>query len=149
MTAPPLVGRDAALLAAAATLLGDANSGGELATPGVELQRCDACGYLRFPRSPVCPECLGRDAHLEADTGHGTIWSFCVYHRAFDPAFAEAVPYNVALVELDAGPRVLSNVLGIEPVDLRIGQRVVATTREVAPGRHLVYFLGDDAGDGR
>jgi len=146
VTAAPSIDHDAALLAAAARLLGEAPSNEELASSGFVLQRCDACGYRRFPRAPICPECLGHDAHLEADTGLGTIWSFCVYHRAFDEAFAEAVPYNVALVELDAGPRVLSNVLGVEPRDLRIGLRVVATTQEVAVGRHLVYFRLDDTG---
>ena len=148
MTAGVSLDQDAALLAAASRLLGDVPSSEELASSGLVLQRCAACGYRRFPRTPVCPECLGRDADPEPDPGLGTIWSVCVYHRAFDEAFAEAVPYNVVLVELDSGPRVISNVLGVEPHDLRIGQRVVATTREVALGRHLVYFQLDDAGGG-
>jgi uncharacterized OB-fold protein len=134
---------DHALLAAAAQLLGAVPSDTALATPELRFQRCDDCGYLRHPSASRCPECLGADFHWQPDRGHGAIWSFCVYHRAFDPAFAAAVPYNVALVELDSGPRLVSNVLGVEPAGLRIGLRVRAEPREVAPGRHLVYFVPD------
>ncbi len=74
------------------------------------------------------------------DSGLGTVWSFCIYHRAFDPAFDDALPYNVALIELDSGPLMISNVLGVEAEDLQIGMRVIALTKEVVPDRLLVYF---------
>jgi uncharacterized OB-fold protein len=130
-----------ALVLAATQLLGERRSDDELATTEVCFQRCAACGYLRFPTAPVCPECLSSESEWTTDRGLGTIWSFCIYHRAFDPAFASAVPYNVALVELDSGPKLVSNVLGVVPTDLRIGMRVKAQPQEVAPGRYLLYFV--------
>ena len=98
---------DAALLAAAARLLGDEPADGELSTAALVLQRCEGCGAVRYPAAPRCPECLAAGFEWVPVEGGGTIWSACTYHRAYDPAFADAVPYNVVLVELDAGPRLI------------------------------------------
>lgn len=131
------------LLAAAAALLGERVDEERLVGPdgGLQLQRCDACGYRRYPPGRRCPECLAEVTTWESDTGLGTVWSYCIYHRAFDPAFSAALPYNVSLVELDSGPRLVSNVLDVGAEDLLVGMRVVAVTREIAPGRSLVYFV--------
>jgi uncharacterized OB-fold protein len=138
---------DQALVAAAAQLLGDVPVGEELAGETLLFQHCDTCGYVRFPPAPVCPECLGVTFDWQPDSGLGTVWSYCIYHRAFDAAFAEALPYNVALVELDSGPRLISNVLGVQVEDLRVGMRVIAVALQVAPGRHLIYFNLEEPGE--
>jgi uncharacterized OB-fold protein len=132
--------KDSMLVAAAEKLLGDAPVDGEMASPEIAFQACDECGYLRFPPAPLCPQCLNPSWQWLHDTGLGTVWSFCIYHRAFDPAFTAALPYNVALVELDSGPRLISNVLGIERDDLHIGLRVIAVAERIAGNRHLIYF---------
>jgi uncharacterized OB-fold protein len=135
---------DRALLAAAEHLLGDESVDEELITAAVEgglaFQRCIECGYLRLPPAAVCPECLHGKSEWVRDSGLGTVWSFCIYHRAFDPAFKDALPYNVALIELDSGPLMISNVLAVEAAELKIGLRVVALTKEVRRDRRLVYF---------
>jgi uncharacterized OB-fold protein len=133
---------DGALLEAAAQLLTEDVVDEETLTSdgALRFQRCDDCGYVRFPVATICPECLSTSFTWARDSGEGTVWSYCVYHRAFDAAFRGAVPYNVALVELDSGPRMISNVLQIERADLRVGLRVVGSATEVAPGRTLVYF---------
>src|SRR5580698_4743170 len=125
---------DASLLQAAAQLLTEDVVDEELlaSSAGLRFQKCDDCGYVRFPVAPICPECLSTSFTWAADTGEGTVWSYCIYHRAFDAAFRSAVPYNVALVELDSGPRMISNVLGISRADLRVGLRVVGSATEVA-----------------
>jgi uncharacterized OB-fold protein len=133
---------DTTLLQAAAQLMTE-DAVDEETLPGVgglRFQKCDDCGYVRFPVATICPECLSTSFTWASDTGVGTIWSYCIYHRAFDAAFRGAVPYNVALVELDSGPRMISNILQIERADLRVGLRVVGSPKEVAPGRTLVYF---------
>jgi uncharacterized OB-fold protein len=84
-------------------------------------QRCTACGEPRLPSREECPTCLSPDAEWEVATGSGTIVSWVVYHHAYDPALADRVPYAVALVQLDEGPRLLTNVSG-EP--LAAGARV-------------------------
>jgi uncharacterized OB-fold protein len=135
---------DNALLAAAAQLIGQTpESDSDSST--LKFQHCLRCGYVRYPEAHFCPECLSDESEWRVDTGAGTIWSWCVYHRAYNDAFTEALPYNVALVELDSGPRVISNVLNAH-TPLRIGDRVFAAPREVAPGRFILYFehAGDD-----
>jgi len=142
---------DSALVQAASQLLTPERSEEELLVAeggGLQLQRCTRCGYTRFPVATVCPECLSVSFTWEPDSGLGTVWSFCVYHRAFDAAFRPALPYNVALVELDSGPRMISNVLGVGRATLSVGLRVVGSAREVAPGRSLVYFRPADEAEG-
>jgi uncharacterized OB-fold protein len=147
---------DDALVAAAASVAGDPGTADgmdlEVAPDGtLRFLRCSRCGYLRHPPGTRCPECLSTEARGEADPGTGAVWSFCVYHRAFRPAFRDALPYNVALVELDSGPRLVSNVLGCAPGDLAVGLRVRATALAAPGGRPLVYFVPDraDRGGGR
>ena len=62
-------------------------------------------------RSVVCPKCLSLDHEWAKLSGRGTIWSFIVVHRPQHPAFFGDVPYNVAIVELDEGIRLHTNVV--------------------------------------
>ena len=143
---------DLSLLHAAAQLLTAEQAGEEhlvTADGGLQFQRCENCGYTRFPVASICPECLNASFSWVADSGHGTVWSYCIYHRAFDAAFRPAVPYNVALIELDSGPRLISNVLGIARDALSVGLRVVGSGVEVSPGRRLVYFRPSTGEEGR
>ncbi|MGH2947235.1 MAG: Zn-ribbon domain-containing OB-fold protein [Solirubrobacteraceae bacterium] len=77
-------------------------------------QRCLLCGYAWLPPGGECPSCLGAEWTWETAAGGGRIVSWVVYHRAYHPAFADRVPYNVAIVELDEGPRLVTNVIGVE-----------------------------------
>jgi uncharacterized protein len=103
----------------------------------LRFQRCDGCGYVRYPEAPRCPECLRPGGSWTVDSGTGTVWSFCVYHHVYDRAFAAVVPYTVILVELDSGPRIVSNLL--ETTGVHIGQRVVGRV-EILDGAPLVFF---------
>ena len=85
------------------------------------LQRCRACGRLRYPAAIVCPECLSGEAEWQAVSGRGKVFSFVVFHRAYHPAWESRVPYNVALIELDEGPILLSNVIDVENAKLAAG----------------------------
>lgn len=69
------------------------------------IQSCAVCGYLRWPPGPICPECQSEDASWQEVAPEGRLISFAVYHRAFDPEFAEQTPYVVGYVELSSGPR--------------------------------------------
>lgn len=57
-------------------------------------------------------------------SGLGSVHSFVVPRRAFHPAFKEEVPYIIAIIELDEGVRVLSNILGAQPEEVKVGMRV-------------------------
>jgi uncharacterized OB-fold protein len=86
-------------------------------------QRCTACGHAWLPPRHECPSCLQSAYDWEKASGRGRLVSWVVFHVAFDPAFAARLPYNVAIVELAEGPRLISNVVGIDdPETLAIDQ---------------------------
>ncbi|TMK87112.1 MAG: Zn-ribbon domain-containing OB-fold protein, partial [Actinobacteria bacterium] len=87
------------------------------------VQRCTVCGaHQLYPRWR-CLRCRGQVEWVEV-TGGGTVYSFTVIRQNFSRSFRHLIPYVVALVDLDEGPRVMTNVVGIEPDDVRIGMRV-------------------------
>ncbi len=88
------------------------------------IQRCTNCGRLRHPPRPACAACRSFEWDTVTASGHGTVYSFVVNHYPQVPAFD--YPLVVALVELDEGTRLIANLSGIEPADVRIGMPVVA-----------------------
>jgi len=76
-------------------------------------QRC-GCGHAWLPARTECPACLASaasNARWEQASGRGTLVSWVVYHTAYHPAFESRLPYNVALVQLEEGPRLLTNIV--------------------------------------
>ena len=90
----------------------------------LRVQRCDACGELRFPPQVLCRACLGERYQWVDTSGRGTVHSLTVLHSPAGPAFAADVPYVVAVIELDEGPLLLSNVVGCAPDEVTIGAPV-------------------------
>lgn len=88
------------------------------------IQQCDSCAHRRWPIGPACTRCLSPSATWVSTPGTGRVWSWITYHQAFNPAFAADVPYNVALIRMDAGHTMISNLVGIANDDIRIGQQV-------------------------
>ncbi len=88
------------------------------------LQQCTSCRRFRFPAMPSCPYCASRDSSVSAASGTGSIYSWIVVHRAFDPAFSSEVPYTLASVDLDEGGRVVARIQG--PAKAAFGLRVKA-----------------------
>lgn len=110
-----------------------------LARGEVRHQRCSACGYFRPPSSWVCPECLSEKWSWVAVSGEGTVEAFVWYLQSFDERCTK-VPYNVALVCLDEGVRVMGNVNALAFGELRAGQRVVADIGAGFQGRVTLNF---------
>lgn len=81
----------------------------------LDFQRCRACAAAWLPPREECPRCLEADWCWEQSWGRGRVISWVVYHKAFNEAFARRVPYNVAIVELDEGPRLVTNLIGAGP----------------------------------
>ena len=96
------------------------------------LQRCQACSKLQFPPDVVCIHCQSLELAPDEVSGRGAVWSFTRVERVFHEGFTEAVPYVVALVELDdqEGLRLLANVVDVEPADVRVGLPVEVTFEE-------------------
>ena len=104
------------------------------------LQRCTACNAWQTPVALRCKNCLAGSLEWQAASGKGEIYSFVVYHQAFDPAFKDQLPYNVAVVSLEEGPRVVTNVVGCANGDLRIGLPVQVQFDDLAEGVTLARF---------
>lgn len=97
----------------------------------LRFQRCLECAHAWLPPREECPRCLSAQWEWEASAGRGRIISWVVYRQAVHPAFAERVPYNVAIIELDEGPRLISNVNAKEK-ELAIEAPVAFTPRREA-----------------
>ena len=91
------------------------------------LPRCNSCGRFWFPPSRRCVHCLSSDFAWTESAGQGRIYSFVVFHRVYHSAFESDVPYTVAVVELDEGPRLIANIVGTPPDDVRCDMRVRVT----------------------
>ncbi|KCZ58698.1 Zn-ribbon domain-containing OB-fold protein [Hyphomonas chukchiensis] len=88
------------------------------------LKRCLACSRHHFYPRILCPHCHSCELKWSEASGLGTIYSFTIARRGAGPAFSADAPYAVAIVELDEGVRMMTNIV-IENVDiLAIGQRV-------------------------
>ena len=83
-----------------------------------------ACGHVNWPPADLCPGC-GAVPQWRDCTGAGTIVTFAIVRRPVQPEWQSEVPYVVAFVALDEGPRLLSNIVDCDPETLAIGQRVV------------------------
>lgn len=102
------------------------------------IQRCKKCGTLRHPARPMCGECGSLEWDTVRASGRGTVYSFVVYHHPPVPAFE--TPYIVALIELEEGTRLVSNVIGIDPREVRIGMPVEVTFEKVDDEMTLPLF---------
>jgi uncharacterized protein len=85
-------------------------------------QRCEKCGSHVFIPRTFCPECLGRDLAWVPTGGTGVVVTYTAVWRAQTPAFE--TPYVVAVVRLDEGHEMLTNLVDVAPADVRIGMRV-------------------------
>ena len=74
----------------------------------IRLQRCSDCGAIYFPPRPFCPECGSRDVEVFAASGRGSLLSYVINHRPH-PSFDG--PYAIAVVKLDEGPTLMSNIV--------------------------------------
>ena len=91
----------------------DGTAAGEL-----RIQRCNACGVLRHPPGPACPDCGALDRGFVVASGQGTVFSYLVHHAPRVPG--KELPLVIALVDLDEGVRMVAEMTG--PVE--IGDRV-------------------------
>ena len=107
-----------------------------LADGRLMFQRCGRCAHAWLPPREHCPNCLSPAFAWEQASGEAKVVSWVVYHRAYHPAFADRVPYNVVVAELAEGPRLISNVVGIDRDDglgIDVALRLVTETEGEVP----------------
>jgi uncharacterized protein len=97
------------------------------------LQRCTACGTLRFPAREVCNRCRSTEYAWEPAGGRGRVYSWVIDHQVFLPAMAGLVPYPVVMVRLDDGEDMFmyGNLVEGDPAELRPGLPVEAVFEDV------------------
>jgi uncharacterized OB-fold protein len=88
------------------------------------LKHCNACGDDYFYPRPFCPKCWSADVEWKQASGDGQVYTFSVVRQNDLPPFPERVPYVAAIVELDEGPRVMTNIDTSELDTVTIGMRV-------------------------
>ena len=104
------------------------------------LQRCTACGTVRYYPRALCPKCLSSQTTYLRSSGRGTVYSFTVTHQNQAAGFRDELPYVMAYVQLDEGPRVLSNVIKVPVEQMNIGLRVEVVFEDIDEGMAIPKF---------
>ena len=102
-------------------------------------QECPACGHRQFYPRAVCTACAAEPEWRTA-SGRGTVHTYTVIRQNWAEPFRGLVPYVVAMIDLEEGPRMMSNVTGCEPEDVRIGMAVEAYSVPVEDGIGLWFW---------
>ena len=101
----------------------------------LRLQRCAACEHAYFPPRPFCPACGSRDVAVFAASGRGRLYSYTIHHRRV-PGFTP--PYSIAVVELEEGPRMMTNIVGCDQtpealaIDMAVAVHFETLTDEIS-----------------
>ncbi len=106
----------------------------------LKLQRCDGCHHVWYPPSPFCPRCWSRKFTWSKLSGRGRVSSWVVFHQSYFKGFAGDIPYNVAEVELDEGPRLTTNLIGVANDAIRAGMAVEVVYDDVTEELALAKF---------
>ena len=106
------------------------------------LRRCAPCERAYFYPRDFCPRCGSRDVSWVRASGRGTLHTFAIVHRAPVPAFRERVPFIVAMVDLEEGVRLPTNLIGIEPdpAHITVGMAVEVAFADVTDEISLPMF---------
>lgn len=106
----------------------------------LRIQRCASCrAFVHYPRV-LCPHDASPDLEWTQVSGRGSIFSYTISHRAFHPGFSGDVPYVIAIVELEEGPRLMCRVRDVAPEDVRVGLPVEVFFEAVTPEVTLPFF---------
>lgn len=107
------------------------------------LQKCDECKTFRFYPRPRCPQCRSASTTWTHVSGKGTVYSFTIVHRPLTNWFKDKVPLVCAVIELEEGVRMVSNVRDSAPEDVFIGMPVHVQFEDVNDEITLPMFVPD------
>jgi uncharacterized OB-fold protein len=106
----------------------------------LRLQKCDGCGHVWYPPSALCPQCWSRKFTWKRLSGRGQVNSWVIFHQSYFKGFDGELPYNVAEVELDEGPRLLTNLIEIANGAICMGMPVEIVFDDVTNEVTLAKF---------
>ena len=95
------------------------------------VQRCEACNGWSFPPRANCPSCGSGRLAWRPVSGKGSIYTYTVAHRPPHPVFSDQCPLAIAIVELEEGPRLMSNITGCDPSELEVGMAVTVAFEQI------------------
>src|SRR3989441_1164768 len=104
------------------------------------LQRCSECQQYQFYPRLYCMQCGSDELQWVEASGHGVIYSYTIIHQNKSPEFVHDTPYNVAIVQLEEGPRLMSNIVDIDPGELRVDLPVTVVFDRVTDSITLPRF---------
>jgi uncharacterized OB-fold protein len=96
------------------------------------VRRCNACHEFHYYPRPFCPKCWSVDVEWAPASGRARLYTYSVVHSNDLPPWPERVPYVAAVVDLEEGPRVMTNVEGVEFDDLEIGMALVVDFKAIS-----------------
>ncbi len=105
----------------------------------LELPRCDSCGHVVWYPRERCDQCGSTSVTWFEASGRGTVYS-CTVTRRIPGSWRAAAPFVLAYVELDEGPRVVTNIVGCDPETVHIGQAVQVVFDPTPDGPALLRF---------
>jgi uncharacterized OB-fold protein len=105
-------------------------------------RKCNSCSGVYFYPRDICPSCFSRNTTWTRSSGKGSIFTFAIVHRASIPAFRDDSPYVVAIVELEEGPKMPTNIVNIEPdpTKVRVGMPVEVLFEDISDEISLPKF---------
>ena len=106
----------------------------------LRFEKCGQCSHVRWPPAMLCPRCHSRQTDRIISGGRGSVFSYVIYRETPHPAFQGDLPYVVALVELEEGPRLLTNIVGCPPEEVRCDMPVVVAWEDVTQEVSLPKF---------
>jgi hypothetical protein len=106
--------------------------------------RCTSCGQPDFPAAPHCRNCLKDALEWQVSAGVGRLYSYTVVWRPVTPDFT--TPYAPAVVDLDEGYAMMTNLVGLDTDEIRVDMRVTVQFEKLAGDLALPYFRPLDSG---
>jgi uncharacterized OB-fold protein len=104
----------------------------------LRVQRCNDCGTHVFIPQPACTKCFSQALEWVVTSGRGTLYSYTVVHRPVQPQFK--VPYIIGILEFEEGFHMMTNLIGLEPDDVKIGMEVEVDFVKQSDTITLPYF---------
>jgi len=106
----------------------------------LKMPKCHDCGKIWYPPSPFCPSCWSRSFAWQQLSGRGKVNSWVIFYQAYFSSYKDDIPYNVAEVELEEGPHLLTNLVGIANEDISVGMPVEIVYDDVTEDVTLAKF---------
>ena len=106
----------------------------------LKFQKCLDCGYVRWPAALICQKCHSDKHEWIEVSGNGKVYTYAVYRQAFHPSFENEIPYVTASIELEEGPRMLSNIVNCPPEKVYCGMEVQVVWEDINPDYSLPKF---------